>query len=39
MPMSVGVISTSLKLCAGTGAGTSPASSQKPVMPLFLYHS
>ena len=21
------------------GAGTSPASSQKPVMPLFLYHS
>ena len=39
MPMSVGAISTSLKLCAGTGAGVSPASSQKPVMPLFLYHS
>ena len=37
--MSVGAIRTSLKLSAGTGAGVPPASSQKPVMPLFLYHS
>ena len=36
--MSVGAISTSLKLSVGTGAGTPPTS-QKPVIPLFLYHS